>query len=218
VSADAVLFDLDGLLIDSEPVWYAVEEAAVARLGGTWSLEHQANCVGGTMAESCAYIVKLTGADVDPAELARELVDEMANRFTAHLPLHAGAIALLDALAERGVPVGLVTSSYHALVDPALAVLGRERFAVVITGEDVTKGKPDPEPYAKACAALGVDPRRTVVLEDAPFGVASAEGAGCTVVAVPSVAPIQPTPSRPVVESLEDVDVGWLLRLVPDPG
>ncbi|MFL6240517.1 MAG: HAD family hydrolase [Actinomycetes bacterium] len=215
MTADAVLFDLDGLLIDSEPVWYAVEEAAVERLGGTWSLEHQANCVGGTMTESCAYIVELTGAGVDPAELAQQLLDEMAARFAEHLPLHRGAIELLDALAARAVPVGLVTSSYWALVNPALKVLGAHRFAVVVTGEDVTRGKPDPEPYALACVRLGVAPHRTVVLEDAPFGVASAEAAGCRVVAVPSVAPVEPTPGRTVVESLEDVDVECLLRLVP---
>jgi HAD superfamily hydrolase (TIGR01509 family) len=216
VTADAVLFDLDGLLIDSEPIWYAVEEAAVTKLGGTWSLEHQAACAGGTMPQSCAYIVALTGAAVDPAELATELLAEMAERFTEHLPLHDGALALLDALAALAVPIGLVTSSYHDLVDPALAVLGRQRFGVVVTGEDVTRGKPDPEPYEMACKLLAVDPARTVVLEDAPHGVASAEGAGCRVVAVPSVAPIAATPTRPVVESLADVDVGWLLRLVPD--
>jgi HAD superfamily hydrolase (TIGR01509 family) len=216
VTADAVLFDLDGLLIDSEPVWYAVEEAAVKKLGGTWSLEHQANCVGGTMTDSCAYIVNLTGAEVDPAVLARELLDEMAARFADDLPLHEGAIELLDAVAERGVPIGLVTSSYHALVDPALDVLGADRFKVVVTGEDVTRGKPDPEPYATACHRLRVEPARTVVLEDAPFGVAAAEAAGCWVVAVPSVAPIEPAPRRVVVESLADVSVDWLLRLVPD--
>jgi HAD superfamily hydrolase (TIGR01509 family) len=191
-----------------------VEEAAVQRLGGTWSPAHQAACVGGTMTQSCAYIVELTGADVDPAQLADELLAEMAARFEADLPLHDGALALLDGVAERGVPVGLVTSSYHALVDPALRVLGRDRFAVVVTGEDVTRGKPHPEPYLTACARLGVAPRRTVVLEDAPFGVAAAEDAGCWVVAVPSVAPIEPAARRVVVESLGDVDVDWLLRLV----
>ena len=216
MTAAAVLFDLDGLLIDSEPVWYAVEAAAVQRLGGTWSPEHQANCVGGTMTDSCAYIVNLTGADVDPAGLARELLDEMAARFHEHLPLHTGAVELLDAVAERGVPVGLVTSSYHALVDPALDVLGAERFAVVVTGEDVTRGKPDPEPYLLACDRLGAAPQQVVVLEDAPFGVAAAEAAGCWVVAVPSVTPIEPAARRTVVESLADVDVEWLLRLVAD--
>jgi HAD superfamily hydrolase (TIGR01509 family) len=216
VTAEAVLFDLDGLLIDSEPVWYAAEAAAVERLGGRWSPEHQAKLLGGTINESCAYILELTGVAGDPAELARDLLAEMAARFAEHLPLHDGALELLDALADRGVPVALVTSSYRDLVDPALRVLGVDRFAAVVTGEDVARGKPDPEPYALACRRLAVDPRRTVVLEDAPHGVTSAEAAGCRVVAVPSVALIEATPTRFVVESLADVTVEWLLNLVPD--
>jgi HAD superfamily hydrolase (TIGR01509 family) len=215
VTADAVLFDLDGLLIDSEPVWYDVESAAVQRLGGVWGPEHQAALVGGTMPQSAAYIIELTGADADPVQLGRELFAEMALRLADHLPLHEGSIELLDALAARGIPIGLVTSSYRDLVDPALRVLGAQRFAVIVTGEDVTRGKPDPQPYALACGRLGVDPARTVVLEDAAHGVASAEAAGCWVVAVPSVSPIEPAPRRAVVESLADVEVEWLLRLVP---
>lgn len=216
MSADAVLFDLDGLLLDSEPLWYEVESAAVERLGGTWSPEHQAACVGGTMDKSCAYILNLTGAEVDPEELADELWAGMVERITATLPLHDGAVELLDEIAQRGVPIGLVTSSYRRMVDPVLAGLGADRFAVTITGEDVRHGKPDPEPYALACRRLAVRPERTVVLEDAPNGVISAEAAGCRVVAVPSVAPIESTPTRPVVESLADVDPEWLLRLVTD--
>ena len=215
MTAQAVLFDLDGLLIDSEPVWYEVESAAVERLGGAWGPEHQAALVGGTMTQSAAYIIELTGADIDPGELGRELFAEMALRFADHLPLHEGGVELLDALAARRVPVGLVTSSYRDLVDPALRVLGAHRFAVIVTGEDVTRGKPDPQPYALACERLGVNPAATVVLEDAAHGVASAEAAGCWVVAVPSVAPIGPGPRRAVVESLADVEVEWLLRLVP---
>ena len=216
MSARAVLFDLDGLLIDSEPVWYEVEYAAVERLGGQWSPEHQAACVGGTIDKSCAYMLELTGADMAPADLERELLAAMVERFDESLPLHDGALALLDGLAARNVPLGVVTSSYRPLADAALRRLGTHRFAVTVTGEDVRHGKPDPEPYALACARLGVDPAATVVLEDAPNGVASAEAAGCRVVAVPSVAPIEPTPTRIVVESLAAVQVDWLLGLGND--
>lgn len=204
---------MDGLLIDSEPVWYEVEYAAVERLGGRWGPEHQAACVGGTIDQSCAYILELTGANVASADLERELLTGMVERLSESLPLHDGALELLDALAERRVPVGIVTSSYRPLAEAALRVLGGHRFAVTVTGEEVRRGKPDPEPYTLACARLGVDPARTVVLEDAPNGVASAEAAGCVVVAVPSVAPIEPTPTRVVVESLATVHVDWLLGL-----
>jgi HAD superfamily hydrolase (TIGR01509 family) len=215
VTAQAVLFDLDGLLVDSEPVWFEVESAAVARLGGQWSHENQAACVGGTIDQTCAYILELTGATVDAAELQGDLLAAMAIRFTDALPVRRGAMELLGALAEHGVPTGLVTSSYRVLIDAALRVLGAHRFQVTVSGEDVRRGKPDPEPYALACARLDVSPHRTVVLEDSPQGVASAEAAGCRVVAVPEVAPIEPTPTRSVVESLADVDVQWLLNLVP---
>jgi HAD superfamily hydrolase (TIGR01509 family) len=209
------LFDLDGLLIDSEPVWYEVEYAAVERLGGQWGPEHQAACIGGTIDQTCAYILELTGAPADAAELQHDVLAAMAERFRAALPVRRGALELLDALVAHEIPIGLVTSSYRVLVDAALAVLGADRFAVTVSGEDVRNGKPDPEPYMLACARLGVEPARTVVLEDSPHGVASAEAAGCRVVAVPEVAPIEPTPTRSVVESLADIDVAWLLRLPP---
>jgi HAD superfamily hydrolase (TIGR01509 family) len=217
-AALAVLFDLDGLLIDSEPVWYEVEYALVERLGGQWSRAHQAECMGGTLDRSCAYILELTGADVSAEKIRDELLTEMAAHFHASLPLHHGAADLLDALEARGLPIGLVTSSYRVILDAALDTIGRDRFAVTVSGEDVTHGKPHPEPYLTACERLGVAPERTVVLEDAPLGVTSAESAGCVVVAVPTVARIEATPRRPVVSSLVDIDVDWLVNLVRTAG
>jgi HAD superfamily hydrolase (TIGR01509 family) len=209
----AVLFDMDGLLVDSEPVWYDVESAVVARLGGVWTPADQAACIGGTMAASSRYIIERTGASVSADELSEEMVDEMVVRFRRDLPLHDGALPLLDALAERGVPVGLVSSSYRRLVDAALEQLGTDRFDVTVAGDEVTHGKPDPEPYLTACERLGVDPTRTVVLEDADTGVRSAEAAGCLVVAVPSVGRIEAAPRRHVVPSLSGVTADWLLGL-----
>jgi HAD superfamily hydrolase (TIGR01509 family) len=209
----AVLFDMDGLLVNSEPVWYDVESAVVARLGGVWTRADQAACLGGTMAASSRYIIERTGASVSADELSEEMVDEMVVRFRRDLPLHDGVLPLLDALRERGVPVGLVSSSYRRLVDAALVQLGPDRFDVTVAGDEVTHGKPDPEPYLTACERLGVDPSRTVVLEDADTGVRSAEAAGCIVVAVPSVAPVEATPRRHVVTSLSGVTAEWLLGL-----
>lgn len=213
MSAAAVLFDLDGLLIDSEPVWFEVEHAVVTRLGGTWVHADQAQCIGGTIDRTCAYILERTGPVIEAAELAQELVATMADRLRSSLPLRDGAAELLDALRERAVPLGLVTSSYQLIVEAALDALGHDRFRVTVSGEDVTHGKPHPEPYLTACAGLAVAPARVVVLEDAPYGVMSAEAAGCVAVAVPEVAPIEPTPRRPVFRSLRDIDVDWLLDL-----
>jgi len=211
MTATAVLFDLDGLLVDSEPVWYDVEHALVTRLGGVWSKEHQAACIGGTLDNGCRYIIELTGTDATVAELAEALLGEMERRFRDSLPVHPGALELVDAVRARGVPTGLVSSSYRVLVDAALAWLGPDRFDISVAGDEIERGKPDPLPYLTACDRLGVDPRHVVVLEDAVQGVCSAEAAGCTVVAVPSVAPIEPTPTRAVVDSLVQVDIDWLL-------
>ena len=213
MTAAAVLFDLDGLLIDSEPVWFEVEHAVVTRLGGVWAHADQAACIGGTIDRTCAYILERIGPVIEATELANELVVTMAARLRESLPLRDGAAELLDGLRDRAVPLGLVTSSYRLIVDAALDAVGHERFLVTVSGEDITHGKPHPEPYLKACAGLSVDPAHVVVLEDAPYGVMSAEAAGCVAVAVPEVAAIEPTPRRPVLRSLREADVDWLLAL-----
>jgi HAD superfamily hydrolase (TIGR01509 family) len=214
MTAAAVLFDMDGLLVDSEPLWYAVEEAAVMRMGGTWGPEHQIALVGGTLDASCRYMIELTGASVAVDELSDLLVADMAAAFRRGAPpLHDGALELIDGVRAAGVRTGLVSSSYRVIVDAALDLLGPERFDVSIAGDEVERGKPDPEPYRAACHRLGVAAAETVVLEDAVSGVMSAEAAGCVVVAVPSVAAIAATSRRPVVPRLADVDVDWLLSL-----
>ena len=213
MTAAAVLFDLDGLLIDSEPVWYDVESAAVAELGGVWGHEHQAACIGGTLDASCRYMLDLTGSQVSVEELSDRLLAEMVRRFRAALPLHDGALQLVDAVRAAGVKTGLVSSSYRVLMDAALDVLGTDRFDVSVAGDEIERGKPDPMPYLVACEQLGVAPAQCVALEDAANGVASAEAAGCVVVAVPSIAAIAAAPGRFLVRSLTDVDVAWLLEL-----
>jgi HAD superfamily hydrolase (TIGR01509 family) len=207
----AVLFDMDGVLVDSEPVWYDVETALVERMGGRWSPADQAKCIGGTVDWFCRYVIELTGSDRTPEDVEAEVLASMAARFADALTLHEGALELVDAVRARGALTALVTSSYRALVDPALGWLGAERFDAVITGDEVTCGKPHPEPYLTACKALGVSPDRAVVIEDAPSGIAAAEAAGCTVVAVPSVSAIEPAPRRFVVNRICDIDPDWLL-------
>jgi HAD superfamily hydrolase (TIGR01509 family) len=209
--AAAVLFDMDGLLVDSEPLWYDVEAAAIERLGGVWGPEHQVALIGGTMDASCRYMIEHTGADISVAELTDQLIAEMVRRFRLDLPIHAGALELVDAVRAAGVATGLVSSSYRVLVDAALDRIGRDRFDVSVAGDEVSRGKPDPEPFHTACERLGVAPQDTVVLEDAASGVAAAEAAGCVVVAVPSVAPIEATARRAVVERIADISPDWLL-------
>jgi len=214
----AVLFDMDGVLVDSEPIWYAVEGGLVERLGGTWGREHQAKCIGGTVDATCRYIVELTGTSWTVDEVQEAVMAEMvAACSSADLAVHDGALELVDAVRAMGVRTALVTSSFRVIVDAVLERIGSHRFDAVITGDEVSRGKPHPEPYLAACDRLGVTPADAVVVEDALNGVLSAESAGCTVVAVPSVAPIDAGPRRHVVERLDQIDAEWLLTLPAQP-
>ena len=211
--AQAVLFDLDGVLVDSEPVWYEVEGEVVRRLGGQWSREHQSHCIGGTVDATCRYILDLTGADCSLDEIQAEIMAGMVAHYTTDLPVVAGALELVAGVRASGVRTALVSSSFRVLVDAALVKLGADNFDATVAGDEVSRGKPDPEPYLKACAELGVESGAAVVVEDAMNGVRAAEAAGCAVVVVPTVAAIAPAPRRHVVSAIADIDVDWLLSL-----
>ncbi len=215
-AAAAVLFDMDGLLVDTEPVWTVAEEELAGRLGGRWSTELKAAIVGTRLDVAIPTILRWYGVEDTPervGEASGWLLARMVELFHENTPVHSGAVELVDAVRAAGVATALVSSSYRVLVDAVLDRIGHERFDVTLAGDEVTHGKPHPEPYVTACARLGVSPRHCVVLEDAPSGVASGEAAGCVVVAVPEAAPVAPTPRRPVFEALRDIDVDWLLGL-----
>ncbi|WP_242910319.1 HAD family hydrolase [Actinomadura terrae] len=210
----AVLFDMDGLLIDSERVWFEVESEVMARLGGTWTPAHQERLVGGSLVIAVDYMLELTGSSAPREEVGRRMLDGMVERLSAAVPLMPGAKELLTELREAGVTAALVSSSHRALIEPVLDAVGREYFALSVAGDEVSRTKPDPEPYLTAAARLRAEPARCVVLEDSPNGVAAAEAAGCVTVAVPSVLPIPPAPGRTVVASLRELDLARLSSLV----
>jgi HAD superfamily hydrolase (TIGR01509 family) len=214
---EAALFDLDGLLVDSEPLWFEAEEAVAARLGGgPWTGGDQQALLGGTLERTVRYLLDRGSVDADPAEVARWLVDGMADLISDRgLALRPGAGELHAELAGAGIPVALVSSSQPEVVRAALDATGL-RFDVVITGADVANGKPHPEPYLQAVAALGADAARCVALEDSATGAASANAAGCAVVYVPG-----PGQARQraggcewVVSSLTEVDLSVLRSLI----
>lgn len=194
----AVLFDMDGLLVDSEPVWSVAEAEVMAWLGGPWNLEVKALCIGRRVDESCRILVDVAGSSVPPEEVQRRLVGRMCELFRAHLPLLPGALALVDAVRAEGIATALVSSSYRALVDAALESLGGWRFDVTIAGDEVARAKPDPEPYQLAAARLGVAPADCVVVEDSLAGAVAGEAAGCAVLVVPNVVAVPEAPGRVV--------------------
>jgi HAD superfamily hydrolase (TIGR01509 family) len=210
----AVLFDMDGLLVDSEPVWSVAEAEMMAWLGGPWSLEIKALCVGRRVDESCRILVGVAGSSVPPEQAEEWLAGRMCELLRENLPLLPGAVELVDACRAEGVRTALVSSSYRALVDVALESIGAERFDVTVAGDEVVDAKPAPEPYERAAAALGVHPADCVVVEDSAAGAQSGEAAGCPVLLVPNVVDVPGGPGRTVVSSLAEVTVERLRSLV----
>jgi HAD superfamily hydrolase (TIGR01509 family) len=210
---DAVLFDMDGLLVDTEPLWFETEAEVMARLGGSWGRADQERLLGGSMAHTVGYLLSRADRPAAPEEVARWMMDGMLRRAAeGRVVVRPGARELLGQVAAAGVPHALVTGSQRLFTDAVLASTGL-RFPITVTGDDVARAKPDPEPYLLAAKRLDADPGRCVALEDSPNGVASAAGAGCRVVAVPSLLPIPPAPGRLVVPSLTGVTLQTLRAL-----
>ncbi|MEO8329767.1 MAG: HAD family phosphatase, partial [Candidatus Nanopelagicales bacterium] len=188
----AVLFDMDGLLIDSEPQWFAAETATVAALGSAWGKAQQLDLLGSNLPFAAEYMVRFTNTELSASEVETLLSDNMTEQLRGVLSFQEGAMELLDELASAGITLGLVTSSTREHADVVLEKLPPSLFAVTVTADDVSKLKPHPMPYLTALAALEVSATNAIVLEDSPPGVASGKAAGCHVVAVPSVAAIAP--------------------------
>jgi HAD superfamily hydrolase (TIGR01509 family) len=209
-----VLFDMDGLLVDSEPLWFEVECAVMARLDGRWSEADQQALIGGSLPRTVSYLLARAGRPASPEDVGRWLVDGMTELLMSRpLTMLPGAGELLAEVRSAGIPHALVTSSERPIMDAVLRQLGVGFTATVCAG-DVTRGKPDPEPYLRAASLLGAHPRACVALEDSPNGVASAEAAGCRMIAVPSLVPIRAQDGRMIVASLSQVNLALLRDLV----
>ena len=207
----AVLFDMDGLLVDSEPLWFEAERSVMARLGGPWTPADQLALIGGSLAHSVAYMRARAVRPAEPEQIGRWLLDGMADLVATNgVRLMPGAAGLLAELAAAGIRCALVTSAQRQIMDAVIDSTGL-KFAVTICAEDVRRGKPDPEPYLRAAALLGEAPARCVVLEDSPRGVAAAQAAGCPVIAVPSV-PLPAGLSVAVVPTLYGIDLAALRK------
>jgi HAD superfamily hydrolase (TIGR01509 family) len=206
----AVAFDMDGLLVDSEPLWFQAESAVMARLGGAWGPADQHALVGGSLRSTVEYLLAKATRRIDPAVVGTWLIETMGDLVrTRPLTVLPGAADLVAEVQAAGLPHALVTSSDPAVVDAVLARLDF-RFDVVICAADVTRTKPDPESYLLAAAKLGVDPRRCIALEDSPNGAAAAEAAGYCVVAVPSVVPVPGRSGLVLLDTLAGVTLADL--------
>ena len=181
----AVLWDMDGTLVDTEPYWMAAEHALVEAYGGVWTDEHAHQLVGNDLLVSAEYLRAHSPIDLSPLDVVLELLASVVANVKAHVPWRPGARELLESLAAQRVPCALVTMSWESLATAVVSNLPHGSFAAVVTGDVVLHGKPDPEPYLTAARMLGVDIGACVAIEDSPPGVASAVAAGVPTIAVP---------------------------------
>jgi beta-phosphoglucomutase-like phosphatase (HAD superfamily) len=192
----AVLWDMDGTLVDTEPYWIAAEHELVAEHGGTWSDEQALQMVGNALTVSAAILRDQGGVDLPVDEIVERLLRRVIEQVRVAVPWQPGALDLLTALA------GEVVSRAPA-----------GSFATIVTGDQVTRGKPDPEPYLLAAERLGVDAGACVAIEDSPTGIASARAAGVTTLGVEAVLPVPRLEGLSRVSSLEKVDVATIARI-----
>ena len=203
----AVLWDMDGTIVDTEPYWIECEYAIVAEFGDHWDDDKAHALVGQDLRVSARMMQELGGVRLEIDDIVNRLLDGVIERVRRHVPWRPGARDLLAKLKAADVPCALVTMSWSRFANAVVEALPKGTFAVVISGDDVTRGKPHPDPYLAAAHALGVRAEDCVAIEDSPTGVRSAVAAGCRTIAVPNVVEIPPDKAYRRVESLVDVDL-----------
>ena len=183
---EAVIFDLDGVLIDSEQTWNSAREQLLRERGGGWREEATREMMGMSSPEWSRYMRDSLGVDMEPVEIVAEVVRRMESLYREHLPIIPGASEAVAALASRW-RLGIASSANRQLIELVLDLAGmREHFAVTVSAEEVAHGKPAPDVYLQAAERLGVEPRRCAAVEDSTNGLRAAAAAGMLVAAVPN--------------------------------
>jgi HAD superfamily hydrolase (TIGR01509 family) len=211
----AVLFDMDGTLVDSEKVWDIALHELARRAGGALSESARLAMIGSNMGRSMQILRDDLGQPQRPeAPDVAWLTDRVFELFAEGLVWRPGALDLVLGVRAAGIPTALVTSTGRKLVEVALDTLGRENFDVVVCGDEVAMPKPDPEPYRTAAELLGVRIEDCVAIEDSPTGVASAVASGAAVLAVPAELELPPTDGVRLLATLEGVNPAYLANLL----
>lgn len=217
---DAVLWDMDGTLVDTEPLWNGVQRRLVAAHGGTWTDELAASLVGQAL-DVGARRLQAADLDLPEEEIIAVTMQEVARGVAADTPWRPGARQLLVELGEAGVPCALVTMSHAPLAQTLLDVAPAGVLELSVTGDEVSRGKPDPEAYTLALSRLrarhrDLDPARCVAVEDSPVGVRAAMAAGLTTIGVPSVLPLDPDAATARWDTLAGRTAADLAAVLPD--
>lgn len=210
---DAVLFDMDGTLTDSEKLWTLALQEVAASHGGVISTPTREQMVGQDMWATIDLLHAELALSVDPVTTADQLTTATLAVFRAGLPWKPGARELLAAVRSAGLRTALVTATHRKLVTVALDTLGADSFDVVVCGDEVNRNKPDPEPYRRALELLGVTADRALAIEDSPAGSTSAAAAGLPVLVVPSEMPVPPAVGLQFADTLVGLRVDDLRAL-----
>jgi HAD superfamily hydrolase (TIGR01509 family) len=209
----AVFFDMDGTLIDSEPIWYECEKDLMAEFDYNWTRDDQKSILGGPLKKVGRIMSEKARGVEDPNFFMASLISLVSLKFESKLQFMPGALELLYELGEIGIPTALVTASPNQLAQATLTALEGKYFSVVVTADDVKNTKPDPECYLLAASLLGVDVTNCLVLEDTNTGVTAGESSGAWVVAIPHLAQIESRARVKVIDTLAGLSVEELFSL-----
>ena len=210
---DAVFFDMDGLMVDSEPEWFKSETEVTAKFGYDWSEEDQIACLGGPLTRVGTYMHdKCKGAET-PEYFTQTLIDTQALKMRGNTPTMPGALKLVRELQSQGVKTGLVSASPRNIVDAVLDNLGHDLFPFSISSDDVEKTKPNPDCYLKAAVMTDSDIQNCLVFEDSLTGMAAATSSGAYLIAVPHLVTIDESAKVRVISSLEQMSFAKLQKL-----
>jgi HAD superfamily hydrolase (TIGR01509 family) len=209
----AVLWDMDGTLIDSEPYWMKSEGAFARENNSPWTEQDGLSLVGMSLYESSKIIKDRVGSNLSPEKIIEKLTDEVSAQLKDQVLWRPGARELLMLLRKKKVKTALVTMSMHRMAQQVVDAIGFDAFDVIVAGDDVLHGKPHPEAYLKAAELLGVQPADCVAFEDSISGLRSAEAAGTKAVGVKNIVEIPSQPGRIIWETLEGVSMSDLRGL-----
>ena len=213
---EAVFFDMDGLMVDSEPEWFQSEVEVTSPFGYTWLEVDQIACLGGPLSKVGQYMFEKCGQQRSPEYFTQALIDTQVARMRGNTPTMPGAMELVRELQSHGIKTALVSASPRNIVDAVLDNVGHDLFPFSISADDVKRTKPDPEGYLKAASMSGSEITNCLIFEDSLTGMNAAIASGAYLIGVPHLVTIEESERVRVIKSLEQISYAKLMELKSD--